>query len=123
MSGPRVLTFMIAVFTALASSASAATLPIEGSYGNDAGCRYARTNESEGADVFFLMTPETVTSAASYCEVAKAETSGKDIVAILACEAEGETGITQFPVRITPANKAYTIKFDDGTTWGPLRKC
>ena len=36
--------------------------------GDKEGCHYATTGQSSGADLFFLLNKEGVTTAASYCE-------------------------------------------------------
>ena len=51
---------------ALAGPAGAADL-VDGSYGDEEGCHYAETGETSGADFFFLLNKEGVTTAASYC--------------------------------------------------------
>lgn len=116
---------LIALICAAPFSAAAATLPIDGSYGNKPGCHYAKTEESSGADVFLLLTPESVTTATAYCEVKSVgKTTNGTIDAVLACQAEGEEGETALPARIIPEGKsAYKISFEDGTIWGPLPKC
>ncbi len=110
---------------ALASAAHADPLPLKGSYGNKDGCAYAETGESTGSDDFFLLTPETVTTAASYCEFKKVLKSAKAFRATMSCQEEGgdEAG-TAFEIDVTPSGKdAYTLTFDDGTVWGPLKLC
>ena len=105
-------------------AASAATLPIDGSYGNKPGCHYAKTEESSGADVFFLLTPESVTTASSYCEIKSVgKKTGGMIEAILACQAEGEEGEIDLAAEIVADGKTAKVSFKDGTVWGPLARC
>jgi len=106
-------------------AANAASLPIMGKYGDKSGCHYARTGDSDGADVFFLLTSEDVTSAASFCEVKSVGApKGSDIPVVFACKAEGEDGATDSAALLKPSGKnAYTIAFDDGSVWGPLKRC
>jgi len=118
--------FVVLLLNVFCSTASSDPLPLKGSYGNKDGCAYAKTGESTGSDDFFLLTSETVTTAASYCEFQKVLKSAKgSFRATMACQEEGgdEAG-TSFEIDVTPSGKdTYTLKFDDGTVWGPLKLC
>jgi hypothetical protein len=122
-SAPRVL--LTGIFLAAPLAVAAASLPIDGKYGNKAGCAYARTGESDGADDFFLLTPEAMTTAASVCEVKTVgKTVGDTTSVVFACQDEGEDGAADSPAKVIKAGKnAYTVTFDDGTVWGPLKRC
>lgn len=125
MNRRRVLALSLLICAAPLSG-QAATLAIDGKYGNKAGCRYAMTGDSDGSDDFFLLTPESLTTAAAHCEV---ETTGKSkagepIFAIFSCRAEGEKNATDLPASVEQAGKeGYKIVFEDGTVWGPLKRC
>jgi hypothetical protein len=124
MNRRRLLALALLISAPLSSQA--ATLAIDGKYGNEAGCHYARTGDSDGSDDFFLLTPESVTTAASYCEV---KTTGKSkagdpIFVIFSCQEEGEENPTDLPASVEQAGKAaYKIVFGDGSVWGPLKRC
>lgn len=96
---------------------------LDGAYGNKEGCTYAKTGESSGADVFFLLNDEGVTTAASFCEFKSAATKTSTGFTIKAqCDAEGEVGPVH-TMTLTKSAKGYTITARDGTKWGPLPKC
>lgn len=96
---------------------------LDGAYGNKEGCIYAKTGESSGADVFFLLNDEGVTTAASFCEFKSAATKTSTGFTIKAqCDAEGEVGPVH-TMTLTKSPKGYTITARDGTKWGPLPKC
>ncbi|MGV8938077.1 MAG: hypothetical protein ACOH2J_13210 [Allorhizobium sp.] len=119
----NVLAFLTTV--AVTSAAASDPLPLKGSYGNKDGCAYAKTGESTGSDDFFLLTPETVTTAASYCEFQKVLKSAKGAFhATITCQEEGADAGAPFEIDVTPSGMdGYTLKLDDGTVWGPLKLC
>jgi hypothetical protein len=120
---PRIL--LTGLLLAAPLAAAAASLPIDGKYGNKAGCAYAGTGESDGADDFFLLTPEAMTTAASVCEIRTVgKTVGNATSVVFSCQAEGEDGAADSPAKVIKAGRnAYTVTFDDGTVWGPLARC
>jgi hypothetical protein len=116
------LTLLLGI--ALAGSAGAAADLVDGSYGNKEGCHYAETGESSGADFFFLLNKEGVTTAASFCEF---KGDGKQVdgaTKISAeCHEEGYEETTPHELTLTPESGGYTVSFPDGTRWGPLMRC
>ena len=110
--------------TALAGPAVAAADIVDGSYGNKEGCQYAATGDSSGADFFFLLNKEGVTTAASYCEF-KGEAKQVDGATVVPaeCHEEGYEETTPYDLTLTPENGGYTISFPDGTRWGPIMRC
>nr|WP_298105681.1 hypothetical protein [uncultured Shinella sp.] len=109
---------------ALAGPAGAAADIVDGSYGNAEGCHYSETGESSGADVFFLLNKEGVTTAASYCEFkGDAKKVGGATVVKAECSDEGGEPPTPYELTLTPDNGGYTVSFPDGTRWGPLTRC
>ncbi|MFP5076891.1 hypothetical protein ACLE20_06250 [Rhizobium sp. YIM 134829] len=96
---------------------------LDGAYGNAEGCRYAKTGESSGADVFFLLNDEGVTTAASYCQFkSTAKKTSKGFSIRMQCESEGETGDEE-TVTLEKTKSTYLVRFADGTSWGPLAQC
>ena len=96
---------------------------LDGAYGNAEGCIYAKTGESSGADAFFLLNDEGITTATAYCQfegTAVKTASGFSIRT--QCDAEGEVGPKE-TVALDRSATGYTIRFNDGTTWGPLSQC
>jgi hypothetical protein len=115
----------ILLLAALPFAAQAATLSIDGKFGNKDGCAYAKTGESTGSDDFFLLTPEAMTTATAYCEVKTVgKTKGDTTSVVFGCQAEGEDSVSDSPAKLIRAGKnAYKVTFDDGTVWGPLKRC
>jgi hypothetical protein len=105
------------------TGAIADAIPIKGSYGDKEGCKYAKTGEPSGADVFFLLTKEDITTAASVCTFGKLVSSAKTkIVVNMTCQSEDESA--DDVATITPSGKnAYLITMKDGGTWGPWKAC
>ncbi|MFB9947750.1 hypothetical protein ACFFP0_02770 [Rhizobium puerariae] len=111
---------------ALSTTAIADPLPIKGSYGNKEGCAYAGTGESPSSDDFFLLTPEAMTTAAAYCEIRKVlAVEGRNFIATVSCQAEGEEGESEDTAKVTFSSRGYTIGLasDHDIQWGPLPLC
>lgn len=107
----------------LAASIAHAEKFLDGAYGNAEGCTYARTGESSGADVFFLLNDEGITTATAFCEFkGKAIATSNGFEIRTQCESEGESGALD-TIDLTKSAKGYSIAFKDGTRWGPLPKC
>ena len=117
--------FAILLVAAMPFSVQAATLSIDGKFGNKDGCAYAKTGESTGSEDFYLLTPEAMTTATAYCEVKTVgKTKSETTNVVFSCQAEGEEGGTDSPAKVIRADKnAYKVVFDDGTSWGPLKRC
>ena len=116
------LTPVLLLGTLLAGTAAAGV--VDGSYGNKEGCNYAETGESSGADVFFLLNGEGITTAASYCEFkGEGRKAGAATTVPAECHEEGSEEATPYELTLTPENGGYTVSFPDGTRWGPLARC
>lgn len=108
----------------LAGSAGAAADIVDGSYGDAEGCRYAETGESSGADFFFLLNKDGVTTAASYCAFkGEGNRVGGATKVAAECHEEGYEETTPYELTLTPDGGGYTVSFPDGTRWGPLMRC
>jgi hypothetical protein len=116
--------FLILGLTLAAGPVGAAADIVDGSYGDEAGCHYARTGESSGSDAFFLLTKDAVTTAASHCEfTGEGKQVGGAITIASQCHEEGYTETTQYELTLTPDNGGFTVSFPDGTRWGPIMRC
>ncbi|WLS03045.1 hypothetical protein [Shinella oryzae] len=114
----------LALGMTFSGQASAVADIVDGSYGNKEGCLYSETGESSGADVFFLLNKEGVTTAASYCEFkGEARKVGGATVVTAECNDEGAQEPASVEVTLTPDDGGYTVSFPDGTRWGPLARC
>ncbi|KAB0676536.1 hypothetical protein [Aureimonas leprariae] len=111
------------VLLGLATAAGAAEPFPGGTFGEKDGCRYARTGESSGADDFLFLNAEGITSSTAFCALKKATAKGKGAFAlVLACETEGESGGDETG-SATLKNDAWTVTLEDGTHWGPIKRC
>ncbi|GLR51165.1 hypothetical protein KYK30_30285 [Shinella yambaruensis] len=105
----------------LAGPAGAAADIVDGSYGDAEGCRYAETG---GADFFFLLNKDGVTTAASYCAFkGEGNRVGGATKVAAECHEEGYEETTPYELTLTPDGGGYTVSFPDGTRWGPLMRC
>ena len=107
----------------IAAPAANAAKFLDGAYGNKDGCTFAKTGESSGADDFFLLNDEGITTSVSTCDFKGAATKTSSGFTIKAqCDAEGESGPAE-TATLTKSPKGYTVSFKDGTKWGPMPKC
>ncbi|WP_426126647.1 hypothetical protein [Pararhizobium sp. PWRC1-1] len=118
------IALLLVTSLAMAAPAVASQAFLDGDYGNTDGCAYSKTGESTGSDNFFLLTNEGITTAASYCSFKEPVTkNGTSFAATVSCSAEGESGEADDSVDILRTGNDYTIAFNDGTRWGPLKRC
>lgn len=108
-------------------SVNAAALPIDGKYGSELGCRVAMTGEYIESNDTYLLTPESVGTSVSYCAFNSVTSApgGRHVVS-MTCSSEGSgpEGDTQEIAEISGDSvTGYTVRFADGTFWGPLTKC
>ncbi|CAN7516885.1 hypothetical protein LJR030_005306 [Rhizobium sp. LjRoot30] len=107
------------------SLAGAETLPIEGSYGDERGCVFARTDDPEDHGEFKLLTHEFVRTFASLClfQTVQAGADGR-FSATASCGNEGEGGDWPESIEIIPNGKnSYNVVFKDGQRWEALARC
>ncbi|WP_421481061.1 hypothetical protein [Agrobacterium rosae] len=113
---------MTVVATLLASAAHGATF-LDGAYGEKEGCTYSKTGESSGADEFFLLNDEGITTATAFCAFSgKPAKTATGFKITAQCESEEDKGRKE-TVELKKSADGYTINFKDGTSWGPLPKC
>ena len=122
-----IVTLATMALAALPLCASAATLPIEGSYGNELGCRLARSGEYNPVEGVELLTPSEISTAVTLCsfdEVKPAPGNRYQVSMTCASEGSGPEDNSKDTAEISgSATGGYTVRFADGTTWGPLKKC
>ena len=118
----RTLAILPAAILAVSTFAVAAPT-LGASYGDKDGCHYAKTGESSGADTFFLLTDESITTSTAFCSFhGLLKTKGDGFQGTATCESEGESGAPE-KFELLKSAKGYTVAFDDGMRWGPLPKC
>jgi hypothetical protein len=118
---------LIGMICAAPLAANAAMLPIDGNYGNAAGCQLAGDGEYNPDDMALLLTPSEINTSVSLCSFDQihSDTDGSHSVSMTcAFEGSGPEENTTETTRISgAAATGYTIQFSDGTSWGPLIKC
>lgn len=118
---------MFGLIGAAPLTAMAATLPIEGEYGNDLGCQLARTGEYNPVEGVYLLTAKDLSTSVSLCsfdEVKAAPDDRHQVTMTCSYEGSGPEDDQTEKVEISggPA-EGYTVHFPDGSSWGPLGKC
>lgn len=113
------------VLMAAPALAQAAGGPLDGNYGNKEGCIYARTGDSSGADDFFLLTKEALTTSVAACEIKKiGKTNGDATDVTFSCQAEGEDSGGDIAGKVIRTGKdAVKVTMDDGSSYGPYKRC
>ena len=104
----------------------AAELDIPGNYGDDAGCRFAKTNNYSEEDIVLLTRQyvETQVTQCSFVQLFPADADSQ--VAIVTCAHEGEEATTLGLMRVQKSQDgmdAYLIFDEDGTMWGKVGRC
>lgn len=117
----------IGLICAAPLSAAAATLPIIGSYGNEAGCALARTDEYNPVEGVHLLTSSELSTAVMLCSFDSVTPAPNDrlrVAMTCAHEGSGPEDSTKGEAEISGSpSVGYTVHFSDGTSWGPLQKC
>jgi hypothetical protein len=116
----------VAWATVICTSATAAELDIPGNYGNEAGCRHAKTNDYSEEDMLLLTRRDVGThvTLCSFVQIFPAEADSQ--VAIVTCGHEGEAETTLGLMRVQKSPDgvdAYLIFDQDGTMWGKAGRC
>lgn len=122
----RCLPVLVAAFCLAPGALAAVELDIAGNYGDEAGCRFAVTNDYGEADIL-LLTRQYVTTQVTQCsfvQIFPAEADSR--VAIVTCGHEGDEATTLALMRVqkTPDGvDAYLIFDQDGGMWGKVERC
>ncbi len=110
----------------LALPALSAELDIPGDYGNEAGCRHARTHDYSEEDMLLLTRRDVGThvTSCSFVQVFPAEADNQ--VALVTCGHEGEAETTLGLLRVQKSQDgmdAYLVFDESGTMWGKAGRC
>lgn len=122
--GPRMA--IIGLTCAAPAAATAATLPIDGTYGNASGCVHARTSNYGEDDSVRLITPDRLETMVTACSFDSVDPVPGGYRVGMTCASEGEGPEENHPdkAEITgDARSGYTVRFADGSSWEPLTKC
>jgi hypothetical protein len=123
MGGRAIITALI---YAAPLTAGAAVLPISGSYGNDLGCELARTGNYNPVDGVYLLTPQELATSVTSCSFDEVTSTADRHRVSMTCASEGsgpEDNTTEKAEIAGSAAAGYTVRFPDGTEWGPLKRC
>ena len=106
--------------------ALAVELDIAGDYGNEAGCRHAKTNDYS-EDEMVLLTRKNVSTyvtMCSYVQIFPAEAESQVMIVTCGHEGEGETTLGFMRVQKSQDGMDAYLVFDEaGTLWGKVGRC
>ncbi len=133
VTGPhrRAKFFGALVGVAFAMSASpvpvqaSATIALSGPYGNEAGCRFAATDDFSD-DSLLLLTGDAVSTFATSCAFTSVSATDHGFAVKVLCDHEGEEGQTSGTMRVEKAAggvDAFEIFDEDGRSWGKVGRC
>jgi hypothetical protein len=110
----------------LSFPAFAVELDIPGDYGNEAGCRHAKTNDYSEDDMVLLtrQNVSTYVTMCSFVQIFPAEAESQ--VMIVTCGHEGEENTTLGLMRVQKSQDgmdAYLVFDEAGTMWGKVGRC
>jgi hypothetical protein len=118
---------IIVLIGALPAAAAAATLPLEGTFGNDRGCRLARIGDYSEDDSACILTSEGLQTMVTYCSfdaVTQTPAGGHKVVLTCASEGSGPEDNVEDSAEISgDAISGYVVSFADGTVWEALKRC
>jgi hypothetical protein len=118
------LTVALLLSGTIGALAQAAELPIEGTYGNDAGCAFAAGGETLDDSRFLLRADglEAYAGACEFVQVLPARTGAS--VATALCRSEGMYDIRMFAIsEPDPENPSLQVFFSDGQLWHEVLPC
>lgn len=110
----------------ISSLASAQPLSLDGVWGNEAGCRYARTqdNSDDGLMVLSAGGVETYATACEWVQVGKAADGTQVATGLCSHEGEDYRSVETYIIEADMADSALVrIRAANGEVWGEVRKC
>lgn len=112
--------------TLSATQSRSAELDIPGNYGDEAGCRFAKTNNYSEEEILLLSRQYVTTQVTqcSYVQIFPAEADSQVMIVTCGHEGEAETTLGMMRVQKSPDGvDAYLIFDEDGGTWGKVERC
>ena len=106
--------------------ARAQPLALDGVWGNEAGCRYAQTqdNSDDGLMVLSAERVETYATACEWVQVGKAADGTQVATGLCAHEGEDYRSVETYIIEADLAdNSLVRIRAANGEVWGEVRKC
>lgn len=118
---------ILGMICATPAAASAATLPIEGTYGNEPGCVLARAGnygEDDGARILTADSLQTMVTYCSFDEIGTYPDKRHHVAMTCATEGSGPEDNTAERADISGSpERGYIVRFADGTSWEALTRC
>lgn len=102
-------------------------LPIDGTFGNAAGCKLASTGnygEDDSARILTSENLETMVTSCAFDKISLAQ--GPRFRVSLTCASEGEGPEENYQDKAEISGDpvdGYAVHFADGTKWEPLKRC
>ena len=118
---------MATLICAAPLTAAAATLPIDGIYGNPPGCTLAKPNNYGEDDSAMILRPEGLATMVSDCGFTEVISTPAGLFRVaMTCASEGSGPEDNHHDRAEisgNADSGYVVHFADGSKWGPLTRC
>lgn len=117
---------LAAALIVLSAPAFAVELDIPGDYGNEAGCRHAKTNDYSEDDMVLLTRKNvsTYVTMCSFVQIFPAEADSQVMIVTCGHEGEGETTLGLMRVQKSQDGMDAYLVFDEaGTLWGKVGRC
>ncbi len=109
-----------------AGHAAATELKLDGIWGNEAGCRFAKDGNRDN-DALIVLRPDGVEAYASACEwiqVLAAKDGTQVATGLCSYEGQEERGVETFVIRRALGNPdVLRMDASGGEPWAELRKC
>jgi len=103
------------------------SLPIEGVFGNEAGCKLALTGnygEDDSARILTATSLDTMVTACNFDRIVAAPGSHFDVAMTCASEGSGPEDNYQDSADVSgDQDVGYFVRLKNGTAWGPLKRC
>ena len=104
----------------------AATLPIDGTYGDKTSCEWAKTNEYSERDDVLLLSPDGVQTMMTACSFDSISKVGALYKLAMTCGSEGEGPEGNYADSAELSGDAASglmLRFANGSSWGALKRC
>ena len=125
-TGRRFASAIAAVLAMSVPASADSTLPLDGTWGNEAGCKFAREGASED-DTYVVLKADELQSYGTGCEWVQVFPGKNGAQAALGiCGYEGEAGLGAEIFVIAPDasdTSKLTISKGPGDPWGVVQKC
>jgi hypothetical protein len=102
-------------------------LPIDGTFGNEAGCKLVLTGNYGEDDSAIILTQESLSTMVTYCSFTKIDAPpGSRFLVAMTCASEGSGPEDNYQDSADVSGDqdvGYSVRLKNGTEWGPLKRC